>query len=147
MKRLFFFLVFPLALAACSSLPSGREGARLALYKAHAGAPVSSFHYFGRLDSWESLGDDTLAIWTRPRQAWLLELAGPCTDLQYSPIIALTSQFGDVLAGVDKVLVRNHSSINVPCWIHKIRPLDVNAIREAERAARAQTSQASSGTY
>lgn len=135
-------LVLIMILAGCSSMPSMRESKRLALYKAHAGAPVASFHYLGRLDSWESLGGDALAIWTRPRQAWLLELSGTCNDLEFSPEIALTNQFGEVHAGYDKVLVLSHSPINMPCWIHTIRPLDVNAIRDAEHAARTQASQA-----
>ena len=147
MKSILSCLALVLVLAGCSSMPSMRDSERLALYKAHAGAPVSSFRYFGRLDSWESLGDDALAVWTRPRQAWLLELSGTCNDLEFSPVIALTNQFGEVHAGYDKVLVRSHSPINMPCWIHTIRPLDVNSIREAERAARAQASQATSGTY
>ena len=147
MKSILSCLALVLVLAGCSSMPSMRDSERLALYKAHAGAPVSSFRYFGRLDSWESLGDDALAVWTRPRQAWLLELSGTCNDLEFSPVIALTNQFGEVHAGYDKVLVHSHSPINMPCWIHTIRPLDVNSIREAERAARAQASQATSGTY
>ena len=147
MKSILSCLALALVLAGCSSMPSMRDSERLALYKAHAGASVSSFHYFGRLDSWESLGDAALAVWTRPRQAWLLELSGTCNDLEFSPVIALTNQFGEVHAGYDKVLVRSHSPINMPCWIHTIRPLDVNSIREAERAARAQASQATSGTY
>jgi len=147
MKSILSCLALALVLAGCSSMPSMRDSERFALYKAHAGAPVSSFRYFGRLDSWESLGDAALAVWTRPRQAWLLELSGTCNDLEFSPVIALTNQFGEVHAGYDKVLVRSHSPINMPCWIRTIRPLDVNAIREAERAARAQASQATSGTY
>jgi len=147
MKFFLSFLTLALALAGCSSMPSMRDSERIALYKAHAGAPVSSFHYFGQLNSWESLGDDAVAVWTRPRQAWLLELSGPCNDLEFSPVIALTNQLGEVHAGYDKVLVRSHSPINMPCWIHTIRPLDVNAIREAEHAARAQASQPTSGTY
>ena len=142
MKSILSCLIFALVLAGCSSTPSIRDSARLALYKTHAGAPVSSIHYLGRFDSWEALGDDAVAIWTRPREAWLLELSGPCSGLQYSPIIALTSQFGEVHAGVDKVLVRDTGAINVPCWIRRIRPLDVGAIRQAEQAARVPV-----GTY
>lgn len=147
MKSILFYLGLALALAGCSSMPSMRDSERLALYKAHAGVPVSSFHYFGRFDSWESLGDDALAVWTRPRQAWLLELSGRCSDLEFSPVIGLANQFGEVHAGYDKLLVGDRSSINIPCWIHTIRPLDVNAIREAEHAARAQALRVPSGTY
>ena len=136
-----------LILAGCSTVPSMSDGARLALYKAHAGAPVPSFRYLGRLDSWEALGDEAIAVWTRPRQAWLLELSGVCSNLEFSPVIGLTNQLGEVHAGFDKVLVRDPSPINIPCWIRTIRPLDVNAIREAEHAARVAASPPSRGAY
>ena len=147
MKSILLSLVLALAFVGCSSMSSMNSGERLALYKANAGAPVSSFRYFGQLDSWEELGDDALAVWTRPREAWLLELSGPCNGLAYSPVIGLTDQFGRVQAGFDNVLVRDPSAINIPCRIHTIRPLDVTAIRQAEQAARAQASRASSGNH
>lgn len=136
MKRL-VLLSFAGMLAACSSIPA-TPSQRLAMYRAHAGAPVPSFRYLGRFDSWESLGNDTVAIWTRPREAWLLELAGPCNGLEFEPVIGLTSQVGQVNAGFDKVLVRDPSSIRIPCIIQTIRPLDVDAIRQLDKA-RAQT--------
>ena len=120
-------------LAACATDSAQRDAAKLALYRAHAGAPVRSFHFFGRLDSWTSLDDRTIAVWTRPSEAWLLDLDGPCNDLQFTPFIGLTSSVGTVSARFDKVLVRNTGGINLPCIIETIRPLDVKAIRQAER--------------
>ncbi|MEO6263447.1 MAG: DUF6491 family protein [Luteimonas sp.] len=139
MKFLLLSVATALVLAACSSMPSMREGERLALYQAHAGAPVSSFRYFGQLNSWEALGDDAIAVWARPHEAWLLELSGPCSGLEFTSVIGLTDQMGQVHAGFDKVLVRDPGGINIPCWIRTIRPLDVTAIKQAEQAARAQT--------
>jgi hypothetical protein len=123
------------ALAACASTPGQQAGdaAKLALYRAHAGAPVRSFHFFGRLDSWTPLDDRTVAVWTRPSEAWLLDLDGTCNDLEFTPFIGLTSSAGTVSARFDKVLVRNTGGINLPCTIQAIRPLDVKAIKQAER--------------
>ena len=132
-----------LVLASCASTPSMSDGQKLALYRAHAGAPVSSFHYFGRFDSWTDLGDSAVAIWTRPSEAWLLELAGPCNGLEFTPVIGLTSTTGMVSARFDKVLVRNGGVPDFPCTIQTIRPLDTKALKQAERAAR---NQASGGT-
>ena len=131
MKRLVIISLLA-ALTACTSMPTA-PSQRLAMYRAHSGAPVPSFRYLGRFDSWESLGDDTIALWTRPREAWLLELAGPCNGLEFEPVIGLTSQVGQVSAGFDKVLVRDPSSINIPCIIQTIRPLDVDAIRQLDK--------------
>jgi hypothetical protein len=132
MNRLSAFCLMSL-LAACSSMPSGASQ-RLTMYQAHAGAPVPSFRYLGRFDSWEALGDNAIALWTTPREAWLLEVAGPCHGLDFEPVIALTSQLGQVNAGFDKVVVRDTSSINIPCIIQTIRPLDVHAIKQLDKA-------------
>lgn len=126
----------------CVANGSLRDADKLALYRAHAAAPVPSFRYSGRISGWTPLGDSAVAIWTRPGEAWLLDLHGPCQDLEYTPEIALTGNTGRVYARFDKVLVRNTGTINIPCTIATIRALDVKAIRQAERVAR-EKSQAS----
>src|SRR6186997_3433786 len=68
-------LATTLVLASCASTPSTSDDQKLALYRAHAGAPVPSFHYLGRFHSWTDIGDRAVAIWTRPGEAWLLELS------------------------------------------------------------------------
>ena len=120
-------------LAGCASTPRMSDAEKYALYEAHAGAPVSSFRYFGSLNGFTPLGDSALVIWTRPREAWLLDLSGSCPDLPYTNAIGLTSSMGRVSARFDKVLVRSFGSINIPCQIREIRPLDVKAIRAAEK--------------
>ena len=134
MNRLMIGLACIASLAACATTPTA-PSAQLAMYQAHAGASVPSFRYLGRLDSWESLGDRTIAVWTRPHEAWLLELSGPCNGLDYTPVIGLTSQVGQVSAGFDKVLVKDPANFGIPCLIQTIRPLDVRAI-EAEQKQR-----------
>jgi hypothetical protein len=128
-----------LALAACATNPTQREADKLALYEANAGAPVDSFRYYGSINGWTPLGDEAIAVWSRPSEAWLLDLAGPCPDLDYARAITLTNTFGKVSARFDKVLVLGRSAIDIPCVIRQIRPLDVKAIRQAERDARAAT--------
>jgi hypothetical protein len=135
--KLTLTLLCALVFAGCSTLRNPGPDQRLLLYQAHAGAPVPSFRYLGRISSWESFGDDAIAIWTRPNEAWLLGLAGPCNGLDFAVVIGLTSQTGAVHAGFDDILVRDPASIQIPCRIQWIRPLDVAAIREAERAKRA----------
>jgi len=124
--------------SACASGPS-HEDQRLALYRAHAGAPVRSFSYLGRFDRWESLGDTAVAVWTRPHEGWLLELGTQCLSLDYAVAIGVTSHTGQVSARVDDVLVEQPGR-NIPCRIEEIRPLDDAAIRAADQARRAQVS-------
>jgi len=67
------------ALGGCASAGTQlSDEATLGLYRAHAGEPVGSFRYFGRLNGWTPLGDETLVVWTRPKEAYLLELFGSC---------------------------------------------------------------------
>jgi len=143
MKRI-LPLAAVLALAACATSGAMDDNQKLALYRAHAGAPVNSFVYLGRFDSWTELGDRALAIWTRPSEAWLLELDGPCNGLPFAQAIGLSSHTGAVSARFDDVIVRDSVTPSIPCRIETIRPLDVAAIKAAERAARAQSGRAPS---
>ena len=106
------------------------------MYRAHAGEFVDSFNFFGRLNGWTPLGDRALVVWTRPSEAFLLELSGPCPDLEYTPTIGLTSNMSRVHARFDKVLVRSTGSINLPCHIQTIRTLDIKAVRASEKELR-----------
>lgn len=131
-------LACALLLGACATDAGLREAQKLAIYQAHAGAPVDSFRYFGSINGWTPLGDGAIALWTRPGEAWLLDLYGPCPDIPYAPVISVTSQMGRVSTRFDKVMARSRGSIEIPCTIRQIRPLDVKAIRQAEKLARDQ---------
>lgn len=137
MKRFLPLALLALVLSACATTGMS-DTAKLDLYRSHAGAPVNSFYYFGSINGWTPLGDEAVAIWTKPSEAWLLDFYGPCQDIEYTPVIALTSQMNRVSARFDKVLVRDRGSIQLPCQIRQIRPLDVKAIRSAEKTAREQ---------
>lgn len=136
------------SLGACATTgPSERDAQSLAMYNAHAGAPVDKFRYYGRLTRWQPLGDEALAVWTRPNEAWLLDLTGTCQDLEYTHAIGLTDNLGMVHARFDKVLVLSRASVNLPCHIARIRPLDVKALKAAQSDAReARASHQPSGT-
>ncbi len=123
-------------LAACGTNPGLRDAERLALYRAHAGAPVNSFQYFGRINGWTPLGDSALAVTTRPNQAYLLELTGSCPNLEFASAIRISNQFGRVHARFDKVHVLDRNAIDFPCRIEQIRPVDTSALRQAEREMR-----------
>ncbi|WP_426690310.1 DUF6491 family protein [Rhodanobacter ginsengiterrae] len=125
-------LMLALVTAGCSSVPyAQRMSQRQAAYAAAAGAPVRSFHYFS-LYSWEPLSDTELAVYTRPNQAWLLELGG-CQDLMFTNTIGLTSNINQVMVGFDKVLTGRR---NFPCTITGIRPVDVKSLKIAQEKQR-----------
>jgi hypothetical protein len=138
-------LLLAMALASCASTPEklASDAAQQSLYRTHAGAPVRSFHFFGHIDSWTPLDDKSVVVWTRPTEAWLLDLSGPCNGLSFAPAIGVTSSGGTVSARFDKVLVRDNGPVNIPCIISEIRPIDVKAVRAEQRAAREAKAQAS----
>ncbi|MGO1069351.1 DUF6491 family protein [Lysobacter sp. CA199] len=130
-------LAATLALSGCaSSGPKMDDAQRLALYREHAGAPVDSFQYFGRIDGWTPLGDSALAVWTKPNQAYLLELQGRCPDLDFAQAISVSNQMGRVHQRFDKVTVLGQQAIQMPCFIGRILPLDVKAIKQAQQDIR-----------
>lgn len=117
-------------LAACSSVPyAQREARRTAAYEAAAGAPVKSFRFFSPLWSWEPLGEDEVAVYTRPGEAWLLDVPG-CNQLPFATAIGLTSNMGQVSINFDKVLT-GHGQF--PCTITRIRPVDVSRLKALQQ--------------
>ena len=126
-------LLIAVLLAGCSSVPyAQRQSQRLAEYAAAAGAPVRSFHFFSPMYSWESLSDQQLAVYTRPNQAWLLDVDS-CPNLTFANVIGLTSSVHEVSARFDRVLMGRN---NFPCTIVQIRPIDVSRLRAAQQAQR-----------
>ena len=124
-----------LLVAACAGQPSMTPSERLELYRAHAGEPVSSFQFTGRLWGWRSLGDSALAVWPRSNQGYLVELAGRCPDMAFTPSIGLTSSTGRVSAGFDRVIVRlpsNRSPNRVGCTIRTLRPINTQLVKESK---------------
>jgi hypothetical protein len=138
MKKLLVTLIAVAVLAGCATTGKLSSDERLALYRAHAGAPVKDFQYFGSLNGWTELGSSALVVWTRPSEAYLLELSGPCIDLDFAPAISVTNQMGRVSARFDDVipLGAGLAGPRIPCRIQTIRPLDVKELRQTEQQLR-----------
>ncbi|MEW9622663.1 DUF6491 family protein [Rhodanobacter geophilus] len=119
-------------LSACSSVPyAQRMARRQAAYAAAAGAPVRSFHFYN-LYSWEPLGDSQVAVYTQVNRAWLLDVS-LCQNLEFANAIGLTSFGGAVSVNFDKVLVGRGYP---PCFITRIRPVDVAKLKLEQQAQR-----------
>jgi hypothetical protein len=116
-------------LAGCASVPLAQ---RQAAYAAAAGAPVNSFRFFTPLWSWEPLGPDQVVIYTRPKEAWLLDVPG-CTELPFAKAIGLTSNLNQVSINFDKVVIDRNT---FPCTIHRIRPVDVGKLKAVQQEQR-----------
>lgn len=131
--RILASLALATLLAGCASDPARRDAEQLALYRDHAGTPVPSFPYYGHMSSWTPLGDTSLAIWTTPSRAWLLEVDGPCNDLVFAQAVQLTAGTGRVHARFDHVKPIGTGPGAMPCRIREIRPIDVAGLRAARR--------------
>ncbi len=113
-------------LAACASPgPSERRAARLAQFEAAAAAPVESFHFWAPLYKWEALGETTVAVWTRAQEVYLIRVQRPCTELEWTSAIGLTSTMNRVATRFDSVVAGDQR-----CRITEIRPVDAEAVRQ-----------------
>ena len=138
MKVLLAVLVTAL-LASCAStrLP---EATRLALVEAHAGEPVNQIRYSNPM-GWSRVDGQHVLLDMRPRETWLLTLTGGCLDWgSSSPGLLVKSHTGFSLGKFDSVQTVDSP---VTCRIDEIRPVDMKAVRAAEKQLR---DQAPSGT-
>ncbi len=108
-------------LSACSGGSPRKDPDEVrARYAAYAGEPLDRITWLGRFDSWESLGDNQLLIFTTPNTAYLLTVTPPCTDLPFVQNIGLTSTGSTVTARLDSVILRGQFR----CQIAEIRKVD-----------------------
>lgn len=136
MKTLIAPLLAILALAACATnRPS--EAQRLAIYQAHAGAPVKQIRFHHAM-GWDRIDDEHVLFNMRPSETWLMKVSGPCLDWGGgSPVLRLSSTGSYVMAKFDRIHIEGSP---VSCRIEEIRPVDVKAVRDAEARMRAQVS-------
>lgn len=150
MKKMLSVVMLAMAmtvgLGACSSsTPRATDAERLAFYEAHAGEPVRSFRLFGRLNGWTPLGNRALVVWTRPNEAWLLNFAGPCQDLQFATAITISNFSNTVTARFDTVTPHGpgmSAVARIPCRIDTIRPIDTGALNQSREEIREANSEA-----
>lgn len=117
--------------AACASTPPLPESDRLALYQAHAAAPVKDIRYTTPI-GWEKVDRQHLLLTMRPNEAYLIEVSGPCMDWGgSSPTIRVNPTVGHLSAKLDTISTQESP---VPCRIEEIRPVDTAAVHAAREA-------------
>lgn len=124
-----------LALVACSGIPlEQRQDELRARYDSYAGAPIQQFTWLGHYDSWEPIGTNELVVRTTLNQAYLIRVAPPCENLEFTNRIELTSTANTVYAHLDFVKVGIGSG-GWRCPIQEIRPVDYLKMRQDMRKA------------
>jgi len=120
-------LAAALLFGSAASATADREAEQLARYEQFAKPPVQDMPFW-RMDGYESLGRDAVMVWTSVKDAWLIRVYEPCSDLQWANSIGLTSNMHRVSTKFDFVLARKSR-----CMIKSIQPVDYRAYRDAKK--------------
>ena len=129
-------LVAAALLAACASTPRERDADRLARYQAHAGAPVGSIAYSATGSrGFDVIDDEHILLMQGPNRNWLLRIDPPCLQMDgSSAVLLVTSQMSQLSVNFDAVV--SNSRPGLRCPVREIRPVDLKAVRAAEKAAK-----------
>lgn len=127
MRAILALLLMGLSIAGACAQTREVQATALAAYQPYLGEPVEQFR-FHELQSWQLVGDLKVVVFPRLNEAWLLTVDAPCTELQWTHSIGLSSsvhvvhrRFDFVVAGKDR------------CRINEIRPIDYKAYRDARK--------------
>ena len=130
-RTLAAFAIALLCAGSASAQTRSSQDEALQGYLARAGAAVERFPYYA-LQKWELVGPTRVVVWTRVSEAWLLSVDEPCSELEHTSSIALTSSARQVRRRFDEVIVGKDRQ---RCSIIEIRPIRVES-GAAEKAAR-----------
>ena len=99
-------------------------------YERFAGEEVDKLRVIN-LYGWTVLNREKLVLWTRPNEAYIVELDGACQNLEFARTIGLTNFGNTIHARFDSVIVnRDH------CRINSIRTVDAKALKAERRRMR-----------
>ena len=136
MKALIDTMIAVLGLGACATNRLS-DTDRLAMYDAHAGAPVKQIRFYNAM-GWDRIDDEHVLLSMRPSETWMLKVSGPCLDWgSASPTLRLSSTGPYVMAKFDRILTQGSP---VSCRIEEIRPIDIKGLRAARDAMQPQPS-------
>jgi hypothetical protein len=96
---------------------------------------VTSFSMIGGLDNFYALDRETLLVWTNPNRPYLIELAIPCFDLEFTHRIGIRANSDRVYAGFDAVIVRG-TGYTIK-RIYRLTREDAEILKAEHKAARA----------
>lgn len=119
-------LFLPLLLVtAVTDTQAGSRQQQLAQFEKFAGAPVKDFRYF-QLIGFQTLADNTVAVWTGVNKVYLIKLQQPCPDLDFARALSLSNSQANVFsARFDSV-----NFADTRCMVDNIRPVDYKALRQ-----------------
>jgi type II secretory pathway pseudopilin PulG len=129
MKALMAMLVLLVATTASAQTREVQEK-RLAEYLPYAGAAVDRFQFWD-LQRWELVGEYKVVVWPRLNEAYLITVDAPCSNLEWTDKISMTSSAHVVSKKFDSVVVGKDK-----CRINEIRPIDYRKMQADRKAAK-----------
>ena len=120
-----FVCVLPIAamLSPCAMASAEREREQLATYERLAGPELKEMPFW-RMESFETLDDDAVLVFTSINDAWLVKVLPPCTELRFANTIGLTSNMHRVTQKFDHVIAGGNR-----CDIRSIQRVDYKTYR------------------
>ncbi|MEP6938648.1 MAG: DUF6491 family protein [Rudaea sp.] len=114
--------------ALASADTRAHEKQQLARFERFAGAPVDEFPMVELFRS-QVVGAQDVVLWSTIKQAYLVRVQQPCRQLEWVSGLSVTrAQKWKVSRKFDSV------DVGTQCRIVEIRPIDVAAMQQAERA-------------
>lgn len=136
--RMVFLLAVAAALPAWAQQTSS-EKAELARYQQYAKAPVDHV-YYSRIDGFQYLAPDKLAIWFGVNQLYLLTVQTPCTNLAFANALGLTSKNHMLYSNFDFISFEGQR-----CKITRIVPVDELQMKKDRAKGSAPAASGSAG--
>lgn len=128
--RITVLLLSALALGACSSVPRQETVSKeLTRYQPYVGAPVTEFSTLKGINGWNSIDREHLVIFLGVDDAYLLTVAAPCMNLDFTNAVAFRTRTPSMLTRFDNVYVGDRET----CPITEIRPIDYRRMKAEMR--------------
>lgn len=123
--------LLPILLLAFTPVTQASSEKRLQQFERFAKAPIDQFTYF-KLISFETLDDNTVAIWTGVNRVYLIKVREPCPNFNFADTLSLDNSQANVFSQRFDTIHFGHDR----CMVASIRPVDYRAMRAAESADR-----------
>lgn len=105
--------------------------------------PVEQFKFWS-MYKWQLVGPDKVVVWTTPEDAYLLTVETPCTQLQWTDALAVTSQASHTVMRRMDAVIADHDR----CRIVQIQPVDYRRMeRERDNGAHGRTEDAADAKH
>ncbi|HZF14999.1 MAG TPA: DUF6491 family protein [Steroidobacteraceae bacterium] len=130
-------LLSAIALTACAASGAPRQESvdkELSRYQPYVGAPITEFSTMKGINGWNSAGREHLVVFLGVDEAYLLTVAAPCMNLDFTNHVGFKTRTPSMLTRFDNVEVGDRER----CPITEIRPIDYQRMKAELRQKEAK---------